>query len=99
MDHSPDPWTIEDSEIRDAGDGTVAIWSGENLNPFWLEDDLPQELANAHLIKAAPKLLKALLAVLPDIKNYWAESDALADEIWQRFQDCHAAIASARGED
>ena len=91
--HTPGPWRVDHERITGPGEGTVAIWSGQGLDPFWTAEDLPLENANARLIVAAPTLLAAAQRIVEALDvfkrcpwcalhGYEMDPDAHTDTCW-----------------
>lgn len=95
MAHTPGPWTIayetEDGEIYDDG---VRIDSPEGPVAFNVID------YSAHLIAAAPELLKTLRFILPVLENAarrgTSDSDGVNLEL-EAAREVASAIAKAEG--
>ena|ERR1700731_784455 len=98
--HTPGPWKVYHAalrpppfnsmiiEIQDADARAVVQWAG-----FDNSDRLKKtHLANAKLIAAAPKMLRAMKAVKPILMNF-CESD----EDCERYDEFCDAIAKAEG--
>jgi hypothetical protein len=90
--HTPGPWEIQ----RDSGLHIYITQPSDTFNrvPGYYAEvrrfttDQSQVEANAHLIAAAPDLLKVLETIL--------ECGSVNDQYW--VDDARAAIAKARGE-
>lgn len=88
--HTPAPWQQTGSTIfRDDLDGRTTIALAQRLD--YAGGSTKEEVANAHLIAAAPELLEALeMAMSYDIPS---------EEMWHNFKIlANKAIAKARGE-
>lgn len=101
--HTPGPWALDDT-------GWIArVDNGEPvclINAGLRNDELPsQELADAHLIAAAPEMLEALKACRSSIGGYAISSPDQALEVVSDFLEeirrvdgiARAAIAKAEG--
>ena len=90
--HTPGPWDVEPKGSRhfvDGADGlTVAYLDRAGVR------ERSEIEANARLIAAAPELLEALEAVLPDLEHYVATHGPGPDK---RLAAARAAIAKAKG--
>ena len=90
--HTPGPWDVEPKGSRhfvDGADGlTVAYLDRAGVR------ERSEIEANALLIAAAPELIEALEAVLPDLEHYVATHGPGPDK---RLAIARAAIAKARG--
>lgn len=97
MSHTPGPWKVEvggsdrDIIVSDKGGRTIAE---TNASCYPYDDGLPdmfvpEALANAHLIAAAPEMLRALQACRARMMNdgYHSDEIEMADD----------AIAKAEG--
>jgi len=82
--YTPGPWTFANGPHRIEVHTTPAL-----AYAFSISDE-----ANARLIAAAPELLEALEAVLPDLEHYVATHGPGPDK---RLAIARAAIAKARG--
>ena len=87
MTHTPRPWKVtrwSDKRLSvDRGTHSIAT----------LNDSGDETEANARLITAAPDLLAALDAVLPDLEHYVATHGPGPD---RRLAQARAAIAAAK---
>lgn len=99
--HTPGPWSLSASFDRverrvKHGDNPPLVWgiaSGINsAHPDYMPR--AEQIANARLIAAAPTLLEALEAVLPDLEHYVATHGPGPDK---RLAIARAAIAKAKG--
>ena len=99
--HTPGPWSLSasfDSVERRVqhGDNPPLVWgiaSGINsAHPDYMPRE--EQIANARLIAAAPELLEALDACLPDLEHYVATHGPGPEK---RLALARAAIAKARG--
>ena len=99
--HTPGPWSLSPSFDRierrvQHGDNPPLVWgiaSGINsAHPDYMPR--AEQIANARLIAAAPELLEALEAVLPDLEHYVATHGPGPDK---RLAIARAAIAKAKG--
>ena len=89
--HTPGPWTI----LPNTPHFVRAMHPAEGMQPVATVYHFGGELAaNARLIAAAPELLEALEAVLPDLEHYVATHGPGPDK---RLAIARAAIAKARG--
>ena len=89
--HTPGPWTI----LPNTPHFVRAMHPAEGMQPVATVYHFDGELAaNARLIAAAPTLLEALEAVLPDLEHYVATHGPGPDK---RLAIARAAIAKARG--
>ena len=89
--HTPGPWTI----LPNTPHFVRAMHPAEGMQPVATVHHFDGELsANARLIAAAPELLEALEAVLPDLEHYVATHGPGPDK---RLAIARAAIAKARG--
>ena len=89
--HTPGPWTI----LPNTPHFVRAMHPAEGMQPVATVYHFDGELAaNARLIAAAPELLEALEAVLPDLEHYVATHGPGPDK---RLAAARAAIAKARG--
>jgi hypothetical protein len=91
--HTPGPWIIFDMDQEvgvtpENGKGDIAHCSGFDSNRFHSE-----EVANAHLIAAAPDLLEALVLLLQVNDGV----PMLGIEASKRIESARAAIAKAKG--
>lgn len=90
--HTPGPWVIDTDT---PGTEVCTVYCTSHPNSFvyvrgpvgHLSTGRDQNMANAHLIAAAPELLEALLAVV-----------SVADRATAEFDLARAAIAKATGE-
>ena len=90
--HTPGPWDVEPKGSRhfvDGADGLTVAY----IDRAGVRERIEIE-ANARLIAAAPTLLEALEAVLPDLEHYVATHGPGPDK---RLAIARAAIAKARG--
>ena len=90
--HTPGPWDVEPKGSRhfvDGADGLTVAY----IDRAGVRERIEIE-ANARLIAAAPTLLEALEAVLPDLEHYVATHGPGPDN---RLAIARAAIAKARG--
>ena len=106
--YTPGPWRVKQTGFTYFRDLTILgeDWQGEEtpiaaalvrnaLHPYGRADKARAEIeANARLIAAAPELLEALEAVLPDLEHYVATHGPGPDK---RLAIARAAIAKARG--
>lgn len=93
MTHTPGPWRYEKRKgckpIRVAGTGTLIAYTADQLEE-------KEDLANAHLIAAAPKMY--------DLLNEWLDTPFFeTKEEWQKWVDDYRprveqAIAKAEGK-
>ena len=89
--HTPGPWTI----LPNTPHFVRAMHPAEGMQPVATVYHFDGELAaNAMLIAAAPTLLDALEAVIPDLEHYVATHGPGPDK---RLALARAAIAKARG--
>jgi len=89
--HTPGPWAI----LPNTPHFVRAMHPAEGMQPVATVYHFNGELAaNARLIAAAPELLEALEAVLPDLEHYVATHGPGPDK---RLAIARAAIAKARG--
>ena len=89
--HTPGPWTI----LPNTPHFVRAMHPAEGMQPVAAVYHFDGELsANARLIAAAPELLEALEAVLPDLEHYVATHGPGPDK---RLAIARAAIAKAKG--
>ena len=89
--HTPGPWTI----LPNTPHFVRAMHPAEGMQPVATVYHFDGELAaNARLRAAAPELLEALEAVLPDLEHYVATHGPGPDK---RLAIARAAIAKARG--
>ena len=89
--HTPGPWTI----LPNTPHFVRAMHPAEGMQPVATVYHFDGELAaNAMLIAAAPTLLDALEAVIPDLEHYVATHGPGPDK---RLAIARAAIAKARG--
>lgn len=94
MTHTPGPWH---RNIKPATKYNT-VWSGRNTHVAYtaVQGLTPGEVeANISLIAAAPELLAALEACLPDLKHYVATHGPGPD---RRLADALVAIAKAKGK-
>jgi hypothetical protein len=98
--HTPGPWVVvtEDGSI-----GSVAAADGSAVAQAQIRGTLKkpnneERRANAHLIAAAPELLKACKAALPYLRNHIGMTldEGPGDRI--ALDMCEEAIAKATGE-
>ena len=90
--HTPGPWDVEPKGSRhfvDGADGLTVAY----LDRAGVRERIEIE-ANALLIAAAPELIEALEAVLPDLEHYVATHGPGPDK---RLAIARAAIAKAKG--
>ncbi len=99
--HTPGPWKAGRSDMATdvdgvdskwiyAGDQYVAVASGR------IEGNWDEVMANAHLIAAAPNLLKAAHAGAHLCRSLLAIRDGVTDELLTEIRDAlDAAIADA----
>lgn len=85
--HTPGPWR--------AKPGGESVLAGTGVICRTPTPDSIERLANARLIAAAPGLLEALLACLPDLEHYTATHGPGPDT---RLASAKAAIAKALGQ-
>jgi hypothetical protein len=77
--HTPGPWSLE------------AVKDYMRPHDTGIDSEIPESIANAHLIAAAPDLLAALRVIAEDGKrNGWIPSF--------HWGEARAAIAKAEGE-
>ena len=89
--HTPGPWAI----LPNTPHFVRAMHPADGMQPVATVYHFDGELAaNARLIAAAPELLEALEAVLPDLEHYVATHGPGPDK---RLAAARAAIAKARG--
>ena len=81
--HTPGPWTVDNQYIHGPDGIRFLAVAGDGAGQ-----------ANARLIAAAPELIEALEAVLPDLEHYVATHGPGPDK---RLAIARAAIAKARG--
>jgi hypothetical protein len=103
--HTPGPWEYKEEFGRE---GLILTPEGEAIAAF-MPDGVGNEQrmkANAHLIKAAPDLLEALISARQTIRTWQGmglEGDAEHD-LWEAYQaspemrQINAAVAKARGQ-
>jgi hypothetical protein len=92
--HTPGPWNISPLSLSGEDSG-VYIYSGMlQIVDVLRRPDSTVTWANARLIAAAPELLEALLAVLPNTPG-WNTRD-FAGRSW--LVAAEAAICKAKGE-
>ena len=106
--HTPGPWRVKQTGFTYFRDLTILgeDWHGEEtpiaaalvrnaLHPYGRADKARAEIeANARLIAAAPELISALEAVLPDLEHYVATHGPGPDK---RLALARAAIEKAKG--
>lgn len=93
--HTPGPWKILDT-TRCNGYEIFRI-GGNNAGGSWAESITSGDRdANARLIAAAPELLEALLAAIPELPTH-DHPDGLADYECPALRKARAAIAKATG--
>ena len=97
-------WSIADCrEIPDA-DYDYSIVDANGWNIAHVENcSIEEEEANAHLIKAAPKLYKLLKLACYEFEMManWCEENGMKDDAqsyWNLILGLQAALAEARGE-
>ena len=81
--HTPGPWTVDNQYIHGPDGIRFLAVAGDGAGQ-----------SNARLIAAAPELLDALEAVLPDLEHYVATHGPGPDK---RLALARAAIAKASG--
>ena len=87
--HTPGPWFFDPERHPHHYGCNVGAETGENIATVHPgESGDAETISNARLIKAAPKLLEALEAII-------RESDNLPEN---QFQQAAAAIAEAKGD-
>lgn len=106
--HTPGPWELEENtwlpmEIKTENYRVICevscdeVWGefGETVR-----DPTEEQLANANLIAASPKLLRALKGVLSSIEEVWGISlNASIDETTEaQLLEAHEAIDEAEGK-
>jgi hypothetical protein len=106
--HTKGPWTIlherGKSQVRTVVAGAFQVCDCVGLTPDADPDggdlyaDLSVNLANAHLIAAAPDLLAAAETVLADLNARIGAAPDTAKPVFNGIADLHAAIAKAKGE-
>ncbi len=100
--HTPGPWFVDRSSMV-AGHESAEIRTSDCEQESALVATVYQQygdvLANAHLISAAPELLKALEACLPWVDEYVCTGlhEGIGDRV--ASDKARAAIAKARGKD
>ena len=94
--HTPGEWFFDDEheEVTAESRRRKGLTRIATVNLGWSEPFNSEQIANAHLIAAAPDLLEAL-QMLMSIDGHSALSVADADEIHAKAR---AAIAKATGE-
>ena len=98
--HTPGPWTIHESAFSSSLVKELHIGTSTRTAACVYDDCAAGILArseveaNARLIAAAPELLEALEAVLPDLEHYVATHGPGPDK---RLAIARAAIAKAKG--
>ncbi len=94
--HTPGPWRlIQDGPMPDSR----SICAGDyGIGEVWNLNGNPENLANAHLIAAAPDMLAALERCEQILSNCIVAGEALADHFPTRLAAVRAAIAKAKGE-
>lgn len=101
MPHTPGPWKqsmVDETLVQSPGRDVA-----QALGDYDRDDDWPEMEANARLISAAPDLLDALEAILPDklCGESWNLPDNESVQIVITFGELRAArtaVAKARGE-
>ncbi len=92
---TPGPWTATGDKIHQASlDASVIAGRIAHVDRGCHR----QDMANAHLIAAAPDLFAALDAICGDLANFTGAPSDYADWINPRFRAGRAALAKARGE-
>lgn len=90
--HTPGPWRV----IEDRVPGALEIYAEEKaIAELWRRSSTQEEMANARLIAAAPKLLKALEKMLRCFSDYDGTHGDLENSA---TDEARAAIAKARGQ-
>lgn len=95
--HTPGPWVLE-IDCEDGGyshyvrarPGCICLMPGWKIH----KEYAAQQIANAHLIAAAPELLEALYMVREAAIDMRGDDFNLTTEQWSKF---HAVIAKATG--
>ena len=89
MKHSPTPWILTETPTH------VTVRSANNELIFHDDKRLPEVLADARLVSAAPDLLEVLEELLSMCQR---QEDFHDDDDGCMFERASAAIAKARGE-
>lgn len=92
--HTPAPWSVGE-RITGKGFERSTVYGETLIAEVYSQafKDIENEKANAHLIAAAPELLKALQDVLPHVANNY--SSISRQRILKPLKE---AIAKAKGE-
>jgi hypothetical protein len=91
--HTPGPWVVH----HDADCKEIEITAEDGRIIAFMFGNQPQDIADAHLIAAAPDLLDAAEAALARV-NYLAIVIGKKDVFLALQNKLRAAIAKARGE-
>jgi len=90
--HTPGPWLVSDEY-------TGIVVDSNGLRVAAAYKDKPYEIYDAHLIAAAPELLKALELLIDDLRlRAKLRGDDCLDVSDGRLYKAQKAIAKARGE-
>ena len=84
--HTPGPWGFSGGDSAPI----LHIYASDDKHLFHNSRPLDEQDANARVMAAAPELLAALKAIMPDLPNYMSGSQAVALAL--------AAIDKAEGQ-
>jgi len=97
--HTPGPWKSDDGFFVSAGLRGIASIGGTTYGQG-IDKIRKENIANAHLIAAAPDLLEAAKSATQDLKGLYNSMDGRwgSLDVKAIFEALQTAIAKARGE-